>query len=52
LILTLIAAVLQAVSYRKHDEMSGIGFIVSAIATVIAVIAFISSGSNDPVTGG
>jgi hypothetical protein len=52
LILTLIAVVLQVVSYRKHDEMNSIGVIANVLAAIVATIAFIIGGSNDSVSGG
>jgi len=52
LILTLIAVVLQVVSYREHDEMNSIGVIANVLAAIVATIAFIISGSNDSVSGG
>lgn len=51
-VLTLVAAVMQTVNYRKMNDVGGRGIIVCAAATIAALIAFMSLDSGDSASGG
>lgn len=52
LLLTLIAAIFHAISYRNSDDMNPKAMILSLAAAILAAVAFFSMGSGDSVTGG
>lgn len=52
LLLTLIAAIVHAISYRNSDDMSPKAMILSLAAAVLAAVAFFSMGNGDSATGG
>jgi hypothetical protein len=52
LVLTLIAAIFHAISYRKTDDMNPKAMLLSLAAAILAAIAFFTIGGGESATGG